>query len=345
MSEAEKSRARRWLDSLLAKADIAILRKSTLDELVEFNRYANSPDVSLPPGAAEVLRGDHPRLQDLISRYRDHPAAPSLWSQEFLARSLKLTTFRGDNAYIWQLRGLVKAAQYALTTHYLEKHDPLGLLDTLEEDGLFGAFTFDIDGRIVSRDLLDSVVELNYLHQVFKARGLDLHRPGLRFLDIGAGYGRLAHRATTAFPNLHYLCTDAVPQSTFLCDYYLTFRGAEQTQILPLDQVREALLHDLQEQGPLDLAINIHSFSEAPLAAITWWIDLLAEAQVQRLLIVPNTGQDLLSTEADEERLDFRPVIEERGFQLENVRAKFEHSDAVQRYGVFPSWYFLFGRG
>jgi len=323
-----------WFAKVLAKADVVVLRKSTLDLLEEDNRLATAMETPLPAGAAEVLRGDNPRLQELQSRYRDHPAAPVMWSQEFLEDQLDLSAFRGDNAYVWQVRKNTEAAQYALTAYYLERNDELGLLDTLTEDGLFGAFTFDFDGRIVSRDLLDSVVELNYLHQ-----RIDLHRKKVRVLDIGAGYGRLASRATEAFPTVEFVCTDAVAQSTFLSEYYLDYRGTERAKVVPLDEIESAIA-----ATPFDLAVNIHSFSEAPAAAISWWIDLLAASPVQRLLVVPNSGQDLLSTEAGEERIDFKPIIEDRGFKLAAVTPKYEHSDAVQEYGIFPSWYFLFVR-
>jgi hypothetical protein len=33
----------------------------------------------------------------------------------------------------------------------------------LTEDGLFGAYTYEIDGKVVGRDLLDSIVELMFL--------------------------------------------------------------------------------------------------------------------------------------------------------------------------------------
>jgi hypothetical protein len=41
-------------------------------------------------------------------------------------------------------------------------------------------------------------------------------RENVCILDIGAGYGRLAHRTVTALPNVRYLCTDAVAVSTFI---------------------------------------------------------------------------------------------------------------------------------
>ena len=49
----------------------------------------------------------------------------------------------------------------------------------------------------------------------------------LRLLDIGAGYGRLAHRLAESVPATEIMCTDAVPASTFLSEFYLRFRGVD----------------------------------------------------------------------------------------------------------------------
>ena len=89
-------------------------------------------------------------------------------------------------------------------------------------------------------------------------------------LDIGAGYGRLAHRMVSALPGVErYLCTDAVAVSTFVSDYYLRFRGMEKALAIPLDVIDNSL-----RDYPVDLAINIHSFSECQTRAIEWWIRL-----------------------------------------------------------------------
>ena len=72
-----------------------------------------------------------------------------------------------------------------------------------------GVNLHDIDGMLVSRDLLDSINELTFLDDE-----LGIAQRNMTILDIGAGYGRLAHRATTAFENLTYLCTDAIPLSS-----------------------------------------------------------------------------------------------------------------------------------
>src|SRR5207253_2638738 len=139
----------------------------------------------------------------------------------------------------------------------------------------------DIAGHTVSRDLLDSIIELDFLDRHL---GL-LNRRAVTILDIGAGYGRLAHRATAVVPGLtEYFCTDAIPHSTFLCEFYLRFRRATQkTQVVALDQI-DQILNDRE----IDIAVNIHSFSECRLEAIAWWTSRLARSRIEHLFVVPN---------------------------------------------------------
>jgi hypothetical protein len=79
----------------------------------------------------------------------------------------------------------------------------------------------------------------------------------VKALDIGGGYGRFAYRLTTAFPGSLAYCVDAVPVSTFLCEYYLRYRDCAEYEAgaIPLN-IGEANL------TRTDLAVNIHSFSE-----------------------------------------------------------------------------------
>ena len=150
-----------------------------------------SVEVPLPAGAEEELRHDHPRLMQLQDAYDalDNPAAVhTQWRDSFLKKNLSLAWFRGDNAYVWQLRlhrGSADARNY-LSLLDVESRDDLGLLERLREDGLFGAWTFQFGSRSpVSRDLLDSVNEINYLDaQMGLSTIEDLtrarHRRGLR---------------------------------------------------------------------------------------------------------------------------------------------------------------------
>ena len=212
----------------------------------------------------------------------------------------------------------------------------LGLLDTLEEDGVFGAHTFSVDGRLVSRDLLDSVAEIYFLQ-----RHLNLsRRSNFRILDVGAGYGRLAHRVVRSFCGLgHYFCTDAVPASTFLCEFYTRFRQVQgKVSVVPLHRLNE----DLPPEE-IDIAVNIHSFPECTIPAIEWWISFLCSRRVKYLMIVPNRahegeGRFRLVTNRDE---DFLPILQAKGYRLIASDPKYRDS-IVQKYGVFPGRHYLF---
>ena len=263
----------------------------------------------LPDGAEEDLRADHPRLDELRRRYAEVGLPASRWSPERVAGFLDLLRFRGESLITWHYREeeRVTRLKYFLLLEQVLARDGLGLLQTLGEDGAFGCFTYEFEGRpTVSRDLLDSVAELNFLD-----RHIGLGE-GKRVLDVGAGYGRLAHRATTAFPGLaDYCCVDAVPESTFVCEYYLRHRRcAPPARVLPLDEVGSL------EPGSIDLAVNVHSWPEAPLEAIGWWLRELERLRVPTLFLVPNDGARLLSLEPDGERRDFRPLIEAAGYRL-----------------------------
>jgi hypothetical protein len=285
--------------------------------------------------ASAYLRRGHPRLRELVARYAAADAAvttATVWTEEYVSDD-DLRHFRGDNAYVWQVRH-VSEVQYALVAYYLKTLDRHGLLDRLEEDGAFGAFTFDVDGRTVSRDLLDSVSELLFLD-----RHLGLAtRAGLRVLDVGAGYGRLACRAAAALDGLgHYYCTDAVATSTFLSEFYVGFRGLTgRVSVVPLDELDARIA-----PGSIDAAVNIHSFSECSLGAIDWWVRRLRALRVRHLMVAPNAagcaGAELRTTRGE----DFLPVLSGGGYRLRVKEPKYA-DPVVQKNGLYPTHYWLF---
>ncbi|HEV2370138.1 MAG TPA: putative sugar O-methyltransferase [Acidimicrobiales bacterium] len=278
-----------------------------------FDPGLHSSASSLPPGAAEVLREDNRRLIELREGYArlDWPVCShSRWRPHNVSGFLSLQYFRGDTVYLWHYRDSEELARlkYFVYLRYLTDRDTHKLLETLDEDGLFGCWTYEFPPhRTCSRDLLDSANELLFLDRhlsIFQATDL-------RILDIGAGYGRLAHRASESLKSLSlYCCVDAVPESTFLCEYYTSFRSvAPPVRVVPLPEVPEL------SPGEFDLACNVHSFSECALAAIDWWMGLLAKLRVTHLFLVPNEKDGFLSTEEDGTRRDYLPVIEAAGYQ------------------------------
>ncbi|MDH7974654.1 putative sugar O-methyltransferase [Sphingomonas sp. AR_OL41] len=295
-------------------------------------------DSPLGAAALDYLRPDNPRLVELELRYAaadPRVTTPMIWQHGYVtAEDLKY--FRGDNAYRWALRGRnYSYVSYVVSNYYLEAIDTLGLFDTLEEDDAFGNLTYELDGRTMSNDLLDSICELNFLERHLQIS----QRPGLRILDIGAGYGRLAHRAVRALPDLGaYLCTDGVAVSSFLCEFYLRARDvADKARIVPLDEVEKSA-----ELDGVDLAINIHSFSECRPEAIEWWVAELARRRVPHLLIAPNAvlgggGRELLTNDG----ADFSYILARHGYRLLVREPKYRRAE-VQELGFCPTHYHLF---
>ena len=327
--------ARRYgpaLKTALNAADRRVHWRSGLEWLLEVGTPSHIPG-TLPAGAEEALRPDHPRLVELRTRYRGHPAAAgSLWNDTYLSRELDLRYFRGDNVYVWQRRRHTCPASYALTAGYVRSHDELGLMGKLTEDGLFGAYLLDVDGKPVSRDLLDSVLELNFLH---RHAGISPAEPAT-VLDIGAGYGRLAHRGTAAFENLEFLCTDGVAESTYLCEYYLRYREVSRALTVPLDEIEPVL-----GNRPIDVAVNVHGLEECPLEVARWWFDLLARHRVPWLLFV-SVLPEPRTRERSGNRLALTPVLAGLGYELAVQQRKYAESQTVQELGVFPSHYFMY---
>ena len=326
----------RLLNSALRPFDVAVIRRRTLlERFQEYDdKYSNPWFVKgqLPNGAAEYLRYDNPRLTEYKRRYKGHPASQhSVWQPEQLVKKMTLQYFRGDNQYIWQTRRVKRdlLISYAVSTYYVKRIDALGLLDRLDEDGLFGAITYNIDHeRTVSRDLLDSILEISFLQ-----RQLNLSEmPSVRVLDIGAGYGRLAYRLAKALPNLEMVfCADAVPESTFLCEYYLRYRGVtDKAEAIPLDRIDEVLA-----TNRIDIVTNIHSFPECPMESISWWLDLIWRYKIKHFMLVVQNGV-LLSTEADGTRRDFRPLLEMRGFELVAKELIYAPGMVASTYGLYP---------
>lgn len=327
-----KAAARDLLQSVVQRYGYTVAH---VDALYSWQRPTAGP----PPlrGRSDPsLREDHPRLRALAERYAafDPTARGSdLWTADHVVGD-RLRYFRGDDAYVWQQSGPnMNEFGYVLTTYYVRTIDALGLMGRFTDDDWFGNFIFAIDDTIVSRDKLDSILEIHFLERYLKLSSLS----GAVILDIGAGYGRLAHRTCEALPQIaHYLCVDAVPQSTFISDFYLKFRGSK-AAVVALDEVEATL-----REKPPNLAINVHSFSECRMEAIDWWLALLERYRVRHLMIVPNDPwEDGRGTLVTNDRQDFSKLVAKRGYRLIAHEPKYR-DPLVHRYAINPTHYYLF---
>jgi len=333
-----KATIRNTLNTTLKKYGYEIIESSQLYEWQKNPCLKPSYSQSdLPEEASDYLQINNPKLQDLQTRYDSFDrqvTAPLVWTDSHV-KPEDILYFRGDNAYVWQLRGAnMNIMSYALTAYYVKSIDRLGLLEKLEEDNLFGNYTFSIDNKLISRDLLDSIMEIYFLDKHINLS----ESKDMTVLDIGAGYGRLAYRMTSALANVkEYLCTDGVAVSSFISDYHLRYRGLEEkTSVIPLDEIENTL-----SNKSVDLAVNIHSFSECSVTAIDWWLSLLEKSKVKYLMVVPNAcdhGGTLLQTNDGQ---DMGKIIESHGYKLIAKEPKYR-DPVIQEYAINPTYHYLF---
>jgi putative sugar O-methyltransferase len=250
-----------------------------------------------------------------------------VWSKKHL-RNLDVKKFRGDNVYVWQTR-IYREINYFLSYIYALKIDKLGLNTKFSESGLFGAETFTFHDELVSRDLIDSIIELNYLEEKLQIS----HIKNLHIIDIGAGYGRLAKRIQEGFEDIRVSCIDAIPVSTCLSRFYLDeYIQNGSVAVHQLDSV-EAI-----PKGSIKLAINIHSFSEMTINSVQYWVDFLVIKEVEYLFVVPN-GPGLTLNDGR----DFGVLFERAGYRIIEKDSKYVDADFA-KFAIYPSNYFLLKR-
>jgi len=241
----------------------------------------------------------------------------SFW--EAFQNTIDRDNFRGEGHYLAQLVGATKE-QYVTAFRHAMQVAP-ALVTNSSEDGAFGAITFDIDGKTVSRDLIDSVLELAFLDEHVCLRDLTV-------FDIGAGYGRFATRLLDLFPTNEVYCFDAIPVSSELCRRYLDHRQTTRANVVPFDQ--------LLDYKNADLAVNIHSWSECTLDAIQFWIDFIVASGVKWLFVVPHDDR-FRAREINGTTPSFLPLIEKH---FECVAQRSKYPPGVD--GAFPTVYALF---
>lgn len=234
-------------------------------------------------------------IQSLIEKYNDFykkhnfNIKPTVWnpSKSYINKSFT-NDFRGHNAYVWQTN-----INFEKLYNMTKKNDIFSLLDKTKESGSNGCKTFKIDNTIVSRDLLDSVIEITYL----KTKLPDIEN--MNIIEIGGGYGRLCKRFLDCYPNSNYYVTDGIPQSTYFSKKYLKEKG---NHVINLFDIENKL-----SKMQFDIAINIHSFPECNIGDIEWWIKLIHDKKIRYIFFVPNNPQStdtFLPTNKKESILD-----------------------------------------
>ena len=156
-----------------------------------------------------------------------------------------------------------------------------GLTERLTEPDAGNPIRIHSDGRQISQDLANSILEAN-----FAARSAQL-RDGARVAELGAGYGRVAH-AFTAAANVSYAIFD-IPPALAVSQWYLTrILGPERVAAFRPDADPTALqpgtvgfyTPDQLERVPtgwFDLTQTISTLPEMPRRQSDHFLALLAE--------------------------------------------------------------------
>jgi hypothetical protein len=337
------------LNDIALKYSLLINRLRLNDQLIFPPNKANAAESNAKESEfyieLNLLSNLKARYTAIKSSLRDY----SQWSEAYVQNEVNFCNFRGDMGYLYQQRDINIDLHYFATAEYVKSIDILNLFASLSEDDKFGAYVVTTpSGLLVSRDLLDSIVELYFLERILSLST----RVNFNILDIGAGYGRFGHRLVTAFPKLGNLfCVDAIPESTYISALYLQYRGVlNRASVVPLDEI-----HSCMASNVIDLAVNIHSFSECPLSAIIEWVTILKQYKVRYLMVVPHAGhfgdsefgyhggKKLLSCEKNGTRLDFMPVLVAHGYKLLRMDPKYLNG-VIQIHGVSPTHHYLFAR-
>lgn len=315
-----------------------IEKKNLYDWQIKPNYNASyNPETKIPNNAKKYLHSKNPRLIQLKSDYQKFLAKnfkKGLWTENYL-KNEDLLFFRGDNPYVYQKRGnQLSIFAYLITYFWFKSKDKANDLFFFKEEISFGIYNFVIDEKNITRDLLDSFNEIEFLKEnVFKN-----HENKVKVLEIGAGYGRLAKWLTknTKFIE-HYYCIDGIPESTFISEYFLKkYHKIDNVTVVPVN-MKESLV----EKDNITLAINIHSFSEMTFDFVKFWIKEVTRLKILYLFIVPNAGHNFEGELVSFDKVNFRNLIESKGYELVLKRTKYL-DPYVQKYGLNPTVYYLF---
>lgn len=325
------SKLARGVKKAFNAAGLEVSRRSVA---VDTETEPEGPRFRRGPAGPEVV--DDAEYAALTDTYRRHPQTAlsgHIWAEGsdpgIAIRDIDSTTFRADNAFVWQGR-LHAPGDLALAALWTEHQDSAGLLDTLRETGEFGVDLLEVGGREWSRDLIDSVLEISFLLEHLPPGYLEAEP----VVDIGAGYGRLVTRLAQATGNRQLVACDAIALSTLICRAYVEHLGLQ-------DRVRVVPLHEVDALGGFGLATNVHSFSEMSPAAIAWWLDWLVERRVRYLFVVPNRSADGEPALNDDDGPSMVPLLEARGYGLLAHRRKYA-DPVVDSVAAYTADYYLY---
>ena len=157
---------------------------------------------------------------------------------------------------------------------------------------LCGEYGHLIDGNLVNEKILKWLENIRVLwHNGVLPRLETVHQPTI--MEIGAGYGGMAHHLMTMFPGARYVIVDIPETLLFSASYLTMIHGKDRVQLLDSDipvasispegspeggtflMVPNVLLSSLSSLH-FGLAINMNSFQEMIESQVTQYLEFLA---------------------------------------------------------------------
>lgn len=146
-----------------------------------------------------------------------------------------------------------------LLWQYARKHDAAGVV-ALPEPTLGTPLPVRLDGRLISQDLANSALEVDFLVRALAGA------PIRSVLEVGAGYGRTAYVILSLFPDVTYTIVDIEPAIS-ISRWYLT-------QLFPAARLRFVRPDEIATIEPVDLALSISSLQEITHAQLEEYLKL-----------------------------------------------------------------------
>ncbi len=169
---------------------------------------------------------------------------------------------------------------------FTEHIDSERLLVHISEPLEGNPFKIDLDGRLISQDLANSILEYYSIRENFKATTNDK----VTICELGAGYGRIAYVFLKALSKCKYIIVD-IPPALYISQYYLSsvFKNMKIFFFRPFDRFEAVerefndadiifLLPHQAEMLPakiVDLFINISSLHEMKIEQIHAYFKLI----------------------------------------------------------------------
>ncbi|HUI44493.1 MAG TPA: putative sugar O-methyltransferase [Nitrospirota bacterium] len=174
---------------------------------------------------------------------------------------------------------------------FAEKNDTEHLLAHIDEPLEGNPFRIHLNGKLISQDLANSILEYYSIRENFKSPTHDK----VTICELGAGYGRNAYVYLKAFPHCKYIIID-IPPALYIAQHYLTsvFRDKKIFVFRPFDRLSDVesefnaadivfLLPHQAEMLPakiVDLFINISSLHEMKIDQIHAYFKLIDRPKV-----------------------------------------------------------------